>query len=70
MREPLSRFVSRLDPEELVRVHRSHVARLSLITELHPMFSGDYELTLRNGERLALSRRYKPLLPASIREQL
>jgi len=70
VREPLSKFISRLDPEEFVRVHRSHVVRLSFITELHPMFSGDYELTLRSGERIALSRRYKPLLPASIREQL
>ena len=34
------------------------------------MFSGDYELVLRNGERLALSRRYKALLPAAIRERL
>jgi hypothetical protein len=33
------------------------------------MFSGDYELTLRNGERIPLSRRYKALLPDSIREQ-
>jgi len=70
VREPLSKFVARLDPEEFIRVHRSHVVRVSFIAELHPMFSGDYELTLRNGERVALSRRYKPLLPASIREQL
>jgi len=34
------------------------------------MFHGDCELILRNGERLALSRRYKALLPAAIRERL
>jgi hypothetical protein len=34
------------------------------------MFHGDYELVLRSGEHLALSRRYKALLPASIRERL
>jgi two-component system LytT family response regulator len=70
VREPLSKFIARLDPEEFIRVHRSHVVRLSFIAELHPMFSGDYELTLRNGARVALSRRYKALLPPSIREQL
>ena len=70
IREPLSKFIAQLDPEEFIRVHRSHVVRLSFIAELHSMFSGDYELTLKNGERLALSRRYKALLPASIRGQL
>lgn len=34
------------------------------------MFHGDYELILKDGERLPLSRRYKQLLPATIRERL
>jgi two-component system, LytTR family, response regulator len=70
VREPLAKLAAQLDPGEFIRVHRSHVVRLSFITELQPMFHGDYELVLRNGERLALSRRYKALLPASIRERL
>jgi two-component system LytT family response regulator len=70
VREPLSKLIAQLDPAEFIRVHRSHAVRVSFIAELHPMFSGDYELLLRNGERLALSRRYKALLPAPIRERL
>jgi two-component system LytT family response regulator len=70
VREPLAKLAAQLDPGEFIRVHRSHVVRVSFITELQPMFHGDYELVLRNGERLALSRRYKALLPASIRERL
>ena len=70
MREPLSKLVAQLDPAEFIRVHRSHAVRVSFIAELHPMFSGDYELVLRNGERLALSRRYKALLPEAIRDRL
>ena len=70
VREPLSKFIAQLNTEEFIRVHRSHVVRVSFIAELHAMFSGDFELVLRNGERLALSRRYKALLPASIRERL
>jgi len=70
VREPLSKLIAQLDPDEFIRVHRSHAVRLSFIAELHPMFSGDYELVLRNGERLALSRRYKALLPAAIRDRL
>jgi two-component system LytT family response regulator len=70
VREPLAKLAAQLDPGEFIRVHRSHVVRMSFIAELQPMFHGDYELVLRNGERLALSRRYKALLPASIRERL
>jgi two-component system LytT family response regulator len=70
VREPLVKLAAQLDPGEFIRVHRSHVVRMSFIAELQPMFHGDYELVLRNGERLALSRRYKALLPASIRERL
>jgi two-component system LytT family response regulator len=70
VRESLTSFIAQLDPEEFIRVHRSHVVRLSFIAELRPMFHGDYELVLRDGQILALSRRYKALLPAGIRDRL
>jgi two-component system LytT family response regulator len=70
VREPLAKLAAQLDAREFVRVHRAHVVKLAFISELQPMFHGDYELILRNGERLALSRRYKALLPAGIRERL
>jgi two-component system LytT family response regulator len=70
VREPLAKLTAQLDAGEFIRVHRSHVVKLTAIAELQPMFHGDYELVLRNGERLALSRRYKALLPAAIRERL
>lgn len=70
IREPLSSFISQLAPQEFLRVHRSHVVRIGFIAEMRPMFHGDYELILRDGERLPLSRRYKQLLPATIRERL
>lgn len=70
IRESLAGFIAQLDPAEFLRVHRSHVVRLAFIAELRPLFHGDYELVLRNGQTLPLSRRYKALLPASIRERL
>lgn len=70
MRESLTRFIAQLDPAEFLRVHRSHVVRLGFIAELRPMFHGDYELVLRDGETLPLSRRYKALLPDAIRARL
>ncbi len=70
VRESLTSFIAQLDPGEFIRVHRSHVVRLSFIAELRPMFHGDYELVLRDGQTLALSRRYKALLPPAIRARL
>jgi two-component system LytT family response regulator len=70
IRDSLTAFVAQLDPGEFLRVHRSHVVRLGFIAELRPLFHGDYELTLRDGTALPLSRRCKALLPESIRKRL
>jgi two-component system LytT family response regulator len=70
VRNSLSSFIAQLDAGEFLRVHRSHVVRVGFIAELRAMFHGDYELVLRDGQRLPLSRRYKLLLPAAIRERL
>jgi two-component system, LytTR family, response regulator len=70
VRDSLTSFAAQLDPAEFLRVHRSHVVRVSFIAELRPMFHGAYELVLRDGKTLALSRRYKALLPPGIRDRL
>jgi two-component system LytT family response regulator len=70
VRHTLSDFIAQLDPNEFLRVHRSHAVRIGFIAELRAMFHGDYELVLRDGQRLPLSRRYKQLLPEAMREQL
>jgi two-component system LytT family response regulator len=70
IRDTLTTFIAQLDTSEFLRVHRSHVVRVSFIAEMRPMFHGDYELVLRDGQTLSLSRRYKALLPAAIRERL
>lgn len=70
IRESLTSFIAQLDASEFLRVHRSHVVRVGFIAELRPMFHGDYELALKDGTTLPLSRRYKVLLPEAIRERL
>ena len=70
IRGSLTSFLAQLDAAEFLRVHRSHVVRLGFIAELRSMFHGDYELMLRDGQTLPLSRRYKALLPDAIRERL
>jgi two-component system LytT family response regulator len=70
IRDTLTSFIAQLDAGQFLRVHRSHVVRLGFIAELRPMFHGDYELVLRDGNTLTMSRRYKALLPEAIRERL
>jgi two-component system LytT family response regulator len=70
VRDTLTSFIAQLDPNDFLRVHRSHAVRVNFIAEMRPMFHGDYELVLRDGGTLSLSRRYKALLPAAIRERL
>lgn len=68
LRATLSRLAQRLDPSEFLRVHRSHLVRADFIAEIAPWAHGDLKLTLKNGEELMLSRRYRGLLPESWRD--
>ena len=61
-RQSLGQLEQRLDPACFVRVHRSVLVNVEHIAEMHPLFHGDYELVLRRGTRLTLSRRYRERL--------
>jgi two-component system LytT family response regulator len=61
-RHSLGQLETRLDPASFVRVHRSTLVNVEHIAEMHPLFHGDYELVLRRGTRLTLSRRYRDRL--------
>ena len=61
-RQTLGELESRLDPASFVRVHRSTLVNVEHLAEMHPLFHGDYELVLRRGTRLTLSRRYRDRL--------
>jgi two-component system, LytTR family, response regulator len=61
-RQSLGQLESRLDPAAFVRIHRSTLVNVEHISEMHPLFHGDYELILRRGTRLTLSRRYRARL--------
>lgn len=59
IRETMNGIETKLDPEKFLRIHRSTVVHIDRIKELHPMFSGDYAVILRDGTELALSRNYR-----------
>ena len=58
-RQTLSGLEPRLDPRRFARIHRSTIVNLDRIAELRPSASGCYDVTLRDGSHLALSRRHR-----------
>lgn len=70
MRETLQSLEKRLDPEQFLRIHRSHVVNLERIRELRPIFHGDYLVKLTNGTELTLSRNYREKLLEPLRQFL
>jgi two-component system LytT family response regulator len=62
IRETMNSIEAKLDPDKFRRIHRSTVVNIDRIKELHPMFSGDYAVILRNGAELTLSRNYRERL--------
>lgn len=56
IRESMQSLEERLDPEQFFRVHRSALVRLDLVDTLLKAPGGDYEVVLKNGARLRVSR--------------
>ena len=62
LRRTLQDLLTQLGAERFVRIHKSAAVNLSAIAALTPLFKGDYEVELRNGHTLRLSRRYRDAL--------
>jgi two-component system, LytTR family, response regulator len=56
IRESMQNLEDRLDPDVFIRVHRSVIVRIDLIETLHKGAGGDYQVQLRGGRRLRVSR--------------
>ena len=56
IREAMQTLEVRLDPDRFMRVHRSVIVRLDLIETLHRGAGGDYQVQLKGGGRLKVSR--------------
>lgn len=62
--ESLASLAQRLPAEAFARIHRGAIVRLDRIAEVRSLGRGDAEVALRSGQRLRLSRRYRPALSA------
>jgi len=56
IRETMQTLEERLDPHQFIRIHRSAIVRLPLVETLHRGAGGDYEVQLKSGLRLPVSR--------------
>src|SRR5205085_7709148 len=56
IRETMHTLEDRLDPRHFIRIHRSAIVRLELVDTLHRGAGGDYEVQLKSGLRLPVSR--------------
>lgn len=57
--DSLQHLESRLNPQQFIRIHRSTIVNIDSIKEMHPHFNGEYQILLKNGILLKLSRSYK-----------
>lgn len=62
LRATMAGIEERLDPARFVRVHRGYFINLDYLTEIEPLESGDARLQMRDGARIACSRRYRVAL--------
>ena len=56
IREAIQTLEQRLDPSRFLRIHRSIIVRVDLIDTFHRGAGGDYEVQLKSGARLRVSR--------------
>ncbi|RUL62194.1 response regulator transcription factor [Dyella dinghuensis] len=69
-RAALGELIGRLDPRRFVRVHRSTVVNVDSILHLEPASHGEFDLVLRGGQRVHVSRTFRPLLEARLGQSL
>ncbi len=59
VRQTMTGLLSRLDPAQFRRIHRSAIVNLDCIKEFQPWTGGDHLVIMRDGTRLTLSRTFR-----------
>jgi two-component system LytT family response regulator len=66
----LTAVASHLDPSQFVQVHRSNVVNLRSVALLERRTHSEFEIVLKNGKRLVLSRSYRAHVEAMLGQSL
>lgn len=59
IRDTMTNFSTKLDPEKFLRTHRSVLVNADHIKELKPWYNDEYVLLLQNGTQLPVGRTYR-----------
>jgi two-component system LytT family response regulator len=62
LRESLQRLAVRLPRDRFAQIHRSHLVSIAKVRAVTRLGNGDGEVTLADGRRLRMSRRYRHAL--------
>lgn len=63
-KETLTGLMTRLDPLEFLRIHRSHAVNVRFVRELRPLLHGEYQVVLADGTELTSGRSYRAAIQA------
>jgi two-component system, LytTR family, response regulator len=66
LRETMNAVDARLGPSRFVRIHRSAIVNIDRIKELQPWFRGDFQVILRDGTKLMLTKGHRKKLHAQL----
>lgn len=69
-RSTLNELSRLLDPTRFTRIHRSNIVNIESIVELRPISHGEFELLLKDGHRLRVSRTYRIELEKRLGQRL
>jgi two-component system LytT family response regulator len=68
VRETMNDIEKKLESDRFVRVHRSTIVNLDYVKEMQPLPSGEYDIAMRDGTQLRLSRGYRQRLMDLLRD--
>jgi two-component system LytT family response regulator len=69
-RAALNDLAARLDPMRFVRIHRSALVNIDSIIQLDPISHGEFEVALKHGSRVRVSRTYRAQLEKRLGQTL
>ena len=69
-RAALNDLADRLDPMRFIRVHRSAIVNIDSVHELHAISHGEFELVLKDGRSLRVSRTFRAELEKRLGQSL
>ena len=69
-RSSLTDIEAKLDPRHFIRIHRSAIVNLARVAHLEAISHGEFEVVLKSGKRVRLSRTYRGPVEQRLRQSL